>query len=164
MKSFFGFIFEIISVLCIGYIGFYGYETFISNKATLCNQNLTYLNKTVSVWMQDMLLSGYNVSIQYFDNFYEYNSSPTLLGTTLYDDLKNNRLCKATAHVKLSDDNGNIIEDEFDIRYQYTTTVPNTQGQYANGIQMCGHDTEQLSKFLNEKTMILMLKKADKND
>lgn len=81
-----------------------------------------------------------------------------------YDDLKNSRLCKATAHVKLSDDKGNIIEDEFDIRYQYTTTVPNTQGQYANGIQMCGHDTEQLSKFLNEKTMILMLKKADKND
>lgn len=80
-------------------------------------------------------------------NIQEYVTSPMLLGTTLYDNYKNSRICKAKATVEFSGANiNNRLVKEIDVRYQITHSIDGN-----SGILMAGADVSDLGKDGVEK-------------
>ena len=118
------------------------------NKSPKCNENLEGVQQTLSQWLKDAMVKkddgakDINVTIKDINDIHEYISSPMLLGTTLYDNYKNSRICKANASVEFSGPNiSRPLIRTINVRYQITHSIEGN-----NGIQMAGPDVSDLGK------------------
>lgn len=118
------------------------------NKALKCNENLEERQQTLSIWIKEAMVkedSGakdINVKITNMDKIYEYVTSPMVLGTTVYDNYKDSRICKASAFVEFSGSNfSKTLTKTIDVRYQITHSLEGN-----DGIQMAGPDVSDLGE------------------
>lgn len=119
------------------------------DKTPECNANKEDLKRTLTTWMQEAVSDKYTVTVTDVHTFYELKSSPLLLGTTLYEDYKNGRLCTATANITIEDKKGKTFSGETDVRYQYVVSLPDEEGNSFSGVRMSGHDVKDLTEKLH---------------
>ena len=118
------------------------------DKAPECDGNKGELARTLTKWMQDAVSDKYEVIVTDVHTFYELNSSPLLLGTTLYDDYKNSRLCSATANITIKDKEGKTFNGETEVRYQYTISLPDENDNSFSGVRMSDADVKEMTEKL----------------
>lgn len=120
-------------------------------EAPKCNANKEGLISNLNEWMQEAVTDNFPLKVTSVENFYEIKSSPSVLGTTVYDDYKGARLCSVTANVEISDKKGNKFNDSIDVRYQLTVTLPEEDGRVFSGIRMSGYDVKEMTEGLQAK-------------
>ncbi len=137
-----------LSIIALGLTIFMLSGCLDENKSPKCNENLEEVQQTLSQWLKDAMVKkddavkDINVIITNINDIYEYISSPMLLGTTLYDNYKDSRICQANASVEFSGPNinKNLIKT-INVRYQITHSIEGN-----NGMQMAGSDVSDLGK------------------
>lgn len=182
IKCFCGIVFSIVIILYIAIpiIKDLIYEVIpvienIKKKPYACED----VNKdTIQEWIQKYIKeihkdsfkfenNKYSVSVSDIHDYIEYNSIPTIDGNMLYDDYKDNIVCKATATYILSDTDGNTKTNDIDMRYQM---YPNSgyRSQENNDsvtwwTTMSGYDITKLYNALHThlKEFIKEFKKED---
>ena len=123
-----------------------------TNKAPSCSEDTDYLKQTLSEWInsaivkQDKDAKDYIAQIVDVKDFKEYNSSPSLLGTTIYDDYQNSRICKVTAVVKFSGNGLTPSQKEIEMRYQRVFVPEYENNEAQNYIYMSGNDLSDLGE------------------
>ena len=118
-------------------------------EAPKCNVGKQGLGFILYEWMQERVTNA-TIKVLGVKDFYEIKSIPTVLGTTIYDDFKGSRLCKATAVIEISDTSGNKIDEKIDVRYQNTITLMEEDGRYFSNTRMSGYDVEEMTKSLQK--------------
>jgi len=118
------------------------------NRSPKCSENPTELMRTLTGWMQKAISDEYTVTVTNIDNFFELKTSPTLLGTTLYNDYKDARICEANAYILIKDKKGKEFKGETNVRYQYAVSIPNKNGSLYSGVRMSGADVKDLTEQL----------------
>lgn len=131
-------------------LGYPFYKENIANRTMKCDEDTYILERNLTDWMQEKLPRGYTISVMDVHDFYELKSSPVVLGTTLYEDIKGSQICRATARIQIKDDSGKVIDDEVSVRYQYSSPMQKSSYIYKTNTQMCGHDVKQLRDDLHE--------------
>ena len=131
-------------------LGYPFYKENIENRTTKCDEDIYFLERNLTDWMQEKLPRGYTISVMGFSDFYELKSSPMVLGTTLYEDIKGSQICRATARIQIKDDSGKVIDDEVSVRYQHSSPLQENKHIHKTHTRMCGHDIKQLRDDLHE--------------
>ena len=134
----------------------------MSPEAQGCADDKDYLSSTFTEWFKQYLPKKHSMKITGFGNFYELNSSPIVLGTTIYEDLKGGRICKTSANVTITDEKGKSFSGDIDIRYQLNASLPDNEGNYNYGIYMTEYDVNNAKEQLEEKILQEMLRQAFK--
>ncbi len=145
-------------------------DVFNKNNAPQCNADIEDLKQTLSTWTKEAMLDEdegaklFDTKIVSLDNFYEYKSSPLLLGTSLYNDYQNSRLCEANADIEFTDSDNNKFTGELTVRYQILTTVPNDKGEYGINYRMSGADVQDLGENAVKKLIEALQKAAEQGN
>ena len=111
-----------------------------------CDANPDYVASTVEEWMKERAdkserLKQYDIKVPSVIGFNELNTIPSMTGTQLYDDIKGSAVCKATAMVKATTQDGSKnLTGEIYLRFQLTK----------NGISMSGFDVDSMMEQLNK--------------
>ena len=132
-----------------------------SNSAPSCDgtENLASL---MTQWLNEAMVkedSGakkYPVKVVGADGFLEYKSVPTVMGTTLYNDYKNSRVCSVTLNIDFTPNGEKRNIEQIETRYQLYTVNADDEEHIMTGIS--GYDLDELGQN-GVKKLIEVLKK-----
>ena len=132
-----------------------------NNSAPSCggNENLA---SSMTKWLNEAMVKEdggakkYPVKVVGMDGFLEYGTVPAIMGTTLYNDYKNSRVCSATLNVDFTPDGAERNIEQIETRYQIYTV--NAGGEENLMTLVSGYDLDELGKD-GVKKLIEVLKK-----
>lgn len=132
-----------------------------NNSAPLCN-GTDNLASSMTEWLNEAMAkedSGakkYPVKVVGLDGFLEYKTVPMFMGTMLYNDYKNSRVCSATLNVDFTPNGDERNIEQIGTRYQIYTVKLGDEENIMTVIS--GYDLDELGKD-GVKKLIEVLKK-----
>lgn len=130
-----------------------------------CGYDKSLIVSTFQDWLTDAIAEKdkriKNNPLQVMDvvAVMEYNKIPEVMGTVLYDDLKDSRVCKATLLVDFTPNGEKRNIEEINVRFQKTLTSPNEEGERGLYTAVSGYDVNRM-----EEQCIALFKKHHKNN
>lgn len=130
------------------------------NSAPPCNHDIAELKKNLTQWLNEAMVDAdkdaksFPAKIVGIDGFMEYKSVPGVMGSPLYRDYKNSRVCEATLNIEFTLKKDLRRTGQIDARYQIYQKK--TGGDIYNTTTISGFDSEELGKSGVQKLIELL--------